>query len=136
MADNFLERQMEAYREGVKVVRMQGRPLDGLLRKLGEPFDGYSFSEPVKQAQLDAAVRSASYTGDDFTFVASEQTQSIVVEMTDASESSLLRLGGIVMAVRLKAEELGLKTVTSHNEGEPSAEIKFYKNQFKTGSKL
>lgn len=127
MADNFLERQMEAYREGVKVVRMQGRPLDGLLRKLDEAFDVHSSSEPVKQAQLDAAARSASYTGDDFTVVASEQAQSVVVKMDDASESSLLRLGGLVMTIRLKAEELGLKTTICHNEGEPSAEVKFYK---------
>lgn len=127
MADNFLERQMEAYREGVKVVRMQGRPLDGLLRRLDVAFDVHSSSELVKQAQLDAAVRSASYIGDDFTFVASEQAQSVVVKMADASELSLLRLGGLVMAIRLKAEELGLKTTISHNEGEPSAEVKFYK---------
>lgn len=128
MADNFLEKQMDAYREGRRVVRMQNPALDALLRKVGETGRELPSSEPVKQAQLDAAVRSASYTGNDFTANASEASQSVTVEMADASAASFERLGEIVMSIRLKAAELGLGTAFDRSGADKArAEIRFYK---------
>lgn len=66
----------------------------------------------VKKAQLDAALRSARILfGDGFAAVVSEKEQSISID----DNSCQNMIDGIVLAARLKAAELGLRTIATKN---------------------
>lgn len=125
MADNFLEKQMEQYRSGKSVIRRVNPSLDSLLHKLAEQDSVTAQNgaaagirvetDPaliVKKAQLDAALRSARILfGDGFAAVVSEKEQSISID----DNSCQNMIDGIVLAVRLKAAELGLRTIATKN---------------------
>ena len=108
MADNFLEKQMEAYRSGKTVIRRTSPSLDTLLRRVEDQSE--AAGEKVMQAQLDAVVRSASILKDSatFSFDASEERQSIIVHGPSSPRRQHVALGRIVLAMELKATELGL----------------------------
>lgn len=122
MADNFLERQMERYRSGKTVVRQLNPPLDLLLRRLadkektgGEVQKETDPARIVRKAQLEAALRSARILyGDSFRAELSEEEQCIILENKSCAEA----LGEIILAIRLKAAELGLSTATDHSHPE------------------
>lgn len=130
MADNFLEKQMEQYRCGKAVVRRISPSLDSLLHKLSEQDrsgEGIRIeTDPaliVRNAQFEAALRSARIVfGDEFKARISETEQCITIEANGCGN----RLEGIILAVRLKAAELGLKTATERPGGHP-AEIHFFR---------
>lgn len=116
MADNYLEKKYEELRHGKPVIRRNTPSLDTLLRKVGEDADidtGYL----VKQAQLDAIVRSAGFLGGLFVFETCEAAADSSASVRITCQGSSFLLGQIVMAVRLKAAELGLDSAV---EPEPS----------------
>lgn len=103
MADNFLEKQYENWKNGKPSVRRTVPSLESLIGKLvvkGEPDPSYI----VKQAQLDALVRTASALGYGQEFSTDEAGASVTVKGDDA-----MLLGQAVLAIRLKATELKLQ---------------------------
>ena len=107
MADNYLEKKYEELQHGRPVVRRSTPSLDTLVRRSAglQPGDA---SYVVKQAQLDAMVRTAGMLGTDVTFVAEESTASIVASCSSPRE--MVALGKALLALRLKAAELSLYT--------------------------
>ncbi|MDD7010482.1 MAG: hypothetical protein SPH70_00285 [Candidatus Cryptobacteroides sp.] len=101
MADNYLEKRSEELSRGKTVIRKSNPSLDSLLKSLGTNV--YDPSYVVKQAQLDALVRSASLLGADATFRTDEASATISLECPDP-----LTAGECLLALRLKAAELKL----------------------------
>lgn len=101
MADNYLEKRSEELSRGKTVIRRSNPSLDSLLKSLGTKVSDPSYV--VKQAQLDALVRSASLLGADATFRTDEASASIRLECGDP-----LTAGECLLALRLKAAELKL----------------------------
>ena len=101
MADNYLEKRSEELSRGKKVIRRSNPSLDSLLKSLGTKVSDPSYV--VKQAQLDALVRSASLLGADATFRTDEASATISLECPDP-----LTAGECLLALRLKAAELKL----------------------------
>ena len=125
MADNYLEKKMEAYRSGASIIRKVNPSLDSLLRKL--PCSAAARrDDPVKGAQLSAALRSATLSGLEFESEVLEGEQKIRVSTGSGSEMDWCRLGQIVAIVRLKAAEMGFLTECRFEDA-PGAEIFFYK---------
>ena len=101
MADNYLEKRSEELSRGKTVIRRSNPSLDSLLKSLGTNVSDPSYV--VKQAQLDALVRSASLLGADATFRTDEASATISLECPDP-----LTAGECLLALRLKAAELKL----------------------------
>ena len=101
MADNNLEKRSEELSRGKTVIRRSNPSLDSLLKSLGTKVSDPSYV--VKQAQLDALVRSASLLGADATFRTDEASATISLECPDP-----LTAGECLLALRLKAAELKL----------------------------
>ena len=101
MADNYLEKRSEELSRGKTVIRKSNPSLDSLLKSLGTNISDPSYV--VKQAQLDALVRSASLLGADATFRTDEASATISLECPDP-----LTAGECLLALRLKAAELKL----------------------------
>ena len=101
MADNYLEKRSEELSRGKTVIRKSNPSLDSLLKSLGTKASDPSYV--VKQAQLDALVRSASLLGADATFRTDEASATISLECPDP-----LTAGECLLALRLKAAELKL----------------------------
>ena len=101
MADNYLEKRSEELSRGKTVIRRSNPSLDSLLKSLGTKVSDPSYV--VKQAQLDALVRSASLLGADVTFRTDEASATISLECPDP-----LTAGECLLALRLKAAELKL----------------------------
>ena len=101
MADNYLEKRSEELSRGKTVIRRSNPSLDSLLKSLETKVSDPSYV--VKQAQLDALVRSASLLGADATFRADEASATIRLECGDP-----LTAGECLLALRLKAAELKL----------------------------
>lgn len=101
MADNYLEKRSEELSRGKTVIRRSNPSLDSLLKSLGTKVSDPSYV--VKQAQLDALVRSASLLGADATFRTDEASATISMECPDP-----LTAGECLLALRLKAAELKL----------------------------
>ena len=122
MADNYLEKKYEEYLHGRSVVRKVNPTLDGLLGRLaGENMvddSGYL----VKQAQLDAAVRSASLLGLNVEFETDEARAEIRLRSTSA-----FALGQAALACRLKAAELHLATEIRCEDSDTQAIIHLFK---------
>ena len=81
MADNYLEKRSEELSRGKTVIRRSNPSLDSLLKSLGTKVSDPSYV--VKQAQLDALVRSASLLGADATFRTDEASATISLECPD-----------------------------------------------------
>ena len=101
MADNDLEKRSEELSRGKTGIRRSNPSLDSLLKSLGTKVSDPSYV--VKQAQLDALVRSASLLGADATFRTDEASATISLECPDP-----LTAGECLLALRLKAAELKL----------------------------
>ena len=101
MADNYLEKRSEELSRGKTVIRRSNPSLDSLLKSLGTKVSDPSYV--VKQAQLDALVRSASLLGADATFRTDEASATISLECPDPPTA-----GECLLALRLKAAELKL----------------------------
>ena len=116
MADNYLEKKYEEWKNGKPAVRRTSPSLESLIRKCNESHEPDS-SYIVKQAQLDAIVRAADGLGYGSVFTADESSSTIAVEQSDP-----VKLGESALAIRLKAAELKL-TATLAKAGETSLEF-------------
>ena len=103
MADNYLEKKYEEYLHGKSVVRKVNPTLDGLLGRLAGQNQAEESSYLVKQAQLDAVLRSASLLGLDVEMASDEARAEISLR-----SASAFALGQTSLACRLKAAELHL----------------------------
>lgn len=109
MADNYLEKKYEEFRQGRPVLRRNTPSLDSLLKKLQEEGCEADPDYVVKKAQLDALTRSAGFVGDipeidTFESAPGDGPSFLKIGLCDDP----LLLGEIILAVRLKAAELGL----------------------------
>lgn len=102
MADNYLEKKYEEWKNGKPSVRRTSPSLESLIKKCRETGDRDE-SYQVKQAQLDAIVRAAGELGYGSAFTTDESLSAIRVENADT-----LELGECALAIRLKAAELKL----------------------------
>ncbi len=122
MADNYLEKKYDEYLHGKSVIHRANPSLDSLLdylaREDGKPDGGYI----VRQAQLDAAVRSAQKLGIPAEITTDESAAEIRI-----SCSSPAGLGQLILAARLKAAELKLRSEVSLEETSAGAVIRLYR---------
>lgn len=105
MADNYLEKKQEALRSGASVYVRNTPSLDTLIRRVAGPESDPSYE--IKQAQLDAMVRSALLYTSDVEFKA--EGNSITFTGTGASQAAVI--------ARLKAAELGIKSEQKESSG-------------------
>lgn len=126
MADNYLEKKYEELRQGKPVVRRNTPSLDTLLRRVGETAE-IDTAYIVKQAQLDALVRSAGLLGCDCCFQTFETSANSPAYVRISCPDGPFNLGQAVMAVRLKAAELCLDSlvepVTSAGEASGTVSV-------------
>lgn len=109
MADNYLEKKYEELRQGRPVLRRNTPSLDSMLKKIGREGMTPDPSYVVKQAQLDAVVRSASLVGEGLSFETFETSDGNAPSYVKAvTFDSGVLLGQAILAIRLKAAELGL----------------------------
>lgn len=109
MADNYLENKYEQLRSGRPVIRRVNPSLDTLLTRIADatPSHGSSPSDRIRQAQLEAIVRSAAMLGSGCRFEISEEDGRIQVFGPSSPRVSIISAGETVLAMRLKAAELG-----------------------------
>lgn len=113
MADNYLEKKQEELRSARPVIRRVNASLDSLLSEVGKEKEendnaDRKSEEKVKAAQFEALRHSAERLKIPFSYEYSEQTGQIKTECAD-----WYSLGGVVLAIRLKAAELKLRTTVS-----------------------
>ena len=111
MADNYLEKKYDEFLHGKSVVRKVNPTLDGLLGRLAAENKAEDSGYLVKQAQLDAVVRSASLLALDVEFETDETRAEIRLH-----SNSAFALGQATLACRLKAAELHLSTSFLHED--------------------
>lgn len=111
MADNYLEKKYEEWKNGKPAVRRTAPSLETLLKRLGEP-SGPDPDYTVKQAQLDAITRAASLVSPHLALSSSERDATVSVSSGDP-----VLVGEAVLAIRLKAAELRLCAVICAEEG-------------------
>lgn len=121
MADNYLEKKSEELSRGRTVIRKANPSLDTLLKRLSAPAGDPAYA--VKTAQLEAAVRSASYLREASCAVFETDEERAVVTVSGVVDATAE--GAVSLAVRLKAAELHLGTDVSHTDR--GLEIHFYK---------
>ena len=122
MADNYLEKKYEEYLHGKSVMRKVNPTLDGLLGRLAGENKVEDSGYLVKQAQLDAVVRSASLLGLPVEFETDEARAEIRLRSTSA-----FALGQAALACRLKAAELHLSTDLRLEDSGTQAVIHLFK---------
>ena len=105
MADNYLEKKQEALRNGASVYVRNTPSLDTLIRRVAGPVSDPSYE--IKQAQLDAVVRSASSYSPESMFETTEGT--IVISGVGAAQAAVI--------ARLKSAELGIKSEQKESSG-------------------
>lgn len=114
MADNYLEKKMEAFREGKQVIRRQGTSVEGLLKVLAEDAVGKAGASSAEAAvmpvQLEAIVRAASRLkeSESFRFEVDEAGAVIRILGPGSPRKYLIAAGELILAMRLKAAELHL----------------------------
>ena len=108
MADNYLEKRYAELQQGKPVVRRNTPSLDSLLKKAASHSDQDS-GYVVKQAQLDAIVRSVSLLGFPCVFESCETNSSCAAFIRIVSDDIDDFISGeMMLAASLKAAELGL----------------------------
>lgn len=125
MADNYLENKMEALRSGKTVLRKNSPSLDTLIHRALKDGASDPSGEMVKFAQIEAALRSASLLGTKFESEISESAQSARISVDGHTSDDFRHLGELLLAIRLKATELGLKTSVEADGS--TATIRFHK---------
>lgn len=119
MADNWLEKKQAALSGGPTVIRKVNPSVEQLLRRVAEdsmidPLEqGDSSSDPlstVKQAQLDAIIRAAKLLYPGMEFGCEEGSPAHIEILTQVNGPTS---GKAVLAMQMKAAELGLKALES-----------------------
>lgn len=109
MADNYLEKKYEEWKNGKPAVKRTVPSLETLLKRLGES-SGPDLQYTVKQAQIGAIIRAGKLVDDSLEFISDEESSTVSV----AGGSSFI-LGQAVMAMKLKAAELRLQAETAQS---------------------
>lgn len=112
MADNYLEKKYESLQQGRPVYRKTVPSLDSLLRACAAGGISEPSSYKVKMAQLQAMVRSASELDLDICGECSETDLGpgvITLSFQGDLHSGSIETGEYLLAMKLKAAELGLK---------------------------
>ncbi len=122
MADNYLEKKYDEFLHGKSVVRKVNPTLDGLLGRLAAENMVEDSGYLVKQAQLDAVVRSASLLGLPVEAETDEARAEIRLRSTSA-----FALGQASLACRLKAAELHLGTSLRLEDSDKQAVIHLFR---------
>ena len=122
MADNYLEKKYDEYLRGKTIIRRANPSLDTLLDRISGPQEKSGAAYSVKQAQLDAVLRSVSKLCPDARMSSDEDTGRIFLHGRSPEE-----LGARSLAARLKAAELGLRSSLVTHGSEGLAEITLYK---------
>ena len=109
MADNYLEKKMEEFREGRTVVHRQSASLEMLLQSAGDMVSPPDAIPPMP-AQLEAVIRAAKHLPEaaGFRFETDEKEGMIRLLGPTSPRRYLLEAGEVIMAMRLKAAELHL----------------------------
>jgi len=115
MADNYLEKKMEEFREGRKAVRRPSTSVEGLLKHISEPSD--ASSDTVMGAQLEAMVRAAKHLpeADCFRFEIDEKAAAIRLLGPGSPRVHVMEAGELILAMRMKAAELHLYSKVETN---------------------
>ena len=121
MADNYLEKKYDEFLHGKSVVRKVNPTLDGLLGRLAAENKAEDSGYLVKQAQLDAVVRSASLLALDVEFETDETRAEIRLRSTSA-----FALGQAALACQLKAAELHLSTEVRYEDSDAQVVIHLF----------
>lgn len=108
MADNYLEKKQDALRNGASVYVRNTPSLDTLIRRIGGPVSDPSYE--IKQAQLDAMVRSALLYSPATTAETDVLSGSIRFSGDCASQAAAI--------ARLKAAELGIRSEQKESSNE------------------
>ena len=122
MADNYLEKKYDEYLHGKSVIHKANPSLDSLLGYLASEGGKPDGSYIVRQAQLDAAVRSARKLGIEAEISTNEAAAEIRLRC-----GSAFSLGQLVLSIRLKAAELKLRSEVSPGESSAEAVIRLYR---------
>ncbi len=122
MADNYLEKKYDEYLHGRNIIRRANPSLDSLLSRVSGQQEQTAPDYRVKQAQLDAVIRSAERLDLDAEFSSDEGRGLVSIRCSTAED-----LGALVLAARLKAAELGLHSRPALQEHEGQAEITIFR---------
>ena len=122
MADNYLEKKYDEYLHGKNIIRRANPSLDSLLSRVSGQQEQTAPDYRVKQAQLDAVIRSAERLGLDAEFSSDEGRGLVSIRCSTPED-----LGALVLAARLKAAELGLHSRPALQEHEGQAEITIFR---------
>ena len=132
MADNYLEKKMEVFRSGKRVVRRPSASLEGLLSTLAESDAGVgagagaagagggcaggagvgAAGAAVMPAQVDAVVRAGKRLPEAaaFRFEVESACGTIRVLGPSSPRRYVFEAGEVLLAMRLKAAELHLRS--------------------------
>ena len=122
MADNYLEKKYDEYLHGKNIIRRANPSLDSLLSRVSGQQEQTAPDYRVKQAQLDAVIRSAERLGLDAEFSSDEGRGLVSIRCSTPED-----LGALVLAARLKAAELGLHSRPALQKHEGQAEITIFR---------
>lgn len=136
MADNYLEKKMEEFRSGKRVVRRPSASLEGLLSTLAESDAGVGAAgaagggvggagaagagaagAAVMPAQVDAVVRAGKRIPEAaaFRFEVESACGTIRVLGPSSPRRYVFEAGEVLLAMRLKASELHLRSSVELN---------------------
>ena len=125
MADNYLEKKMEEFRSGKRVVRRPSASLEGLLSTLAESDAGVGagaggaggVGAAVMPAQVDAVVRAGKRLPEAaaFRFEVESACGTIRVLGPSSPRRYVFEAGEVLLAMRLKAAELHLRSFVELN---------------------
>ena len=127
MADNYLEKKMEEFRSGKRVVRRPSASLEGLLSTLAESDAGVGagagagcvggVGAAVMPAQVDAVVRAGKRIPEAaaFRFEVESACGTIRVLGPSSPRRYVFEAGEVLLAMRLKAAELHLRSFVELN---------------------
>ncbi len=127
MADNYLEKKMEEFRSGKRVVRRPSASLEGLLSTLAESDAGVGagagaggaggVGTAVMPAQVDAVVRAGKRLPEAaaFRFELESACGTIRVLGPSSPRRYVFEAGEVLLAMRLKAAELHLRSSVELN---------------------
>ena len=125
MADNYLEKKMEEFRSGKRVVRRPSASLEALLSTLAESDAGVGagagaaggVGAAVMPAQVDAVVRAGKRLPEAaaFRFEVESACGTIRVLGPSSPRRYVFEAGEVLLAMRLKAAELHLRSFVELN---------------------
>ena len=122
MADNYLEKKMEEFRSGKRVVRRPSASLESLLSQIADAPDGAgsvpgAAESAVMPAQVDAVVRAGKRLPEAvaFRFEVESACGTIRVLGPSSPRRYVFEAGEVLLAMRLKAAELHLRSSVELN---------------------